>query len=434
MEKEKLYPLLLNKLESIRDDKNSIENQEGPFYKNRIRVIISFKTNEDRDNFLTQRKNIKFKKKFEIIPSITSSLSIKKIKKLTENKLIKQIEEDQKLFLNVYDLIQELNLIDFKGSQFSFTGKRVNIGIIDTKIQSFYESFYQSKINVGYEKQGNNLNKNYIDRDQVSHGTITANLITNQLKSKEGFRLGVAPDAKIYDLSLSYKNENYYFSDILSIFDKIIKNQIPLDILLISFSSSEPSSGNDILSRGCNIIVKENNIHLVVPAGNLGSELGTITSPGAALEVITVGSISDDGKISHFSGRESKPLENNKPDIYLRGEEVEIKLEKKNSIKVSGTSISAAIATGIIALLKEYDKNLTTKQIKELFNKHHGDFGGNIDIIKLFSEFGIFSPKLVSYKYLLKRSLWVSIQILIILIALFFWQEIYNIVRLIYGF
>jgi hypothetical protein len=39
-----------------------------------------------------------------------------------------------------------------------------------------------------------------------------------------------------------------------------------------------------------------------------------------------------------------------------------------------------------------------------------------------------------SYMYLVKRSLWIVIQFTIIIILVFFWKEIYNLIRLIYGF
>ncbi|MBY9005535.1 MAG: hypothetical protein KGD63_02150 [Candidatus Lokiarchaeota archaeon] len=43
-------------------------------------------------------------------------------------------------------------------------------------------------------------------------------------------------------------------------------------------------------------------------------------------------------------------------------------------------------------------------------------------------------PQLVPYKYLLKRSIWTAIQIIIILVILFFFTEIFKFIRSIYGF
>lgn len=43
-------------------------------------------------------------------------------------------------------------------------------------------------------------------------------------------------------------------------------------------------------------------------------------------------------------------------------------------------------------------------------------------------------PEIIPYNYLVKRSIWIAIQILIILVLLFFSSNIYNLIRSIYGF
>jgi len=435
MEKHKIFPLFLKKLNNFEEinnnSANTIENDLDP---NRLKIIISFKTIEEREKFLLEKKNFQILDKFDLIPSISTQISLKEIKRLSKNELVSQIEEDQRLFTSSYEILDLLNLNEYKRSQLNYTGKGINIGIIDTMIQSYYQSFYRTGIDGNYISFEKNERKELKKREKISHGTLSANVIINQLKNKEGYRLGIAPDANLYDLSL-YKKENiFYFSDILHQLDKIRAEKFPLDILLINFSTSEASDGNDILSNACNKLSKKEDIIIVVPAGNFGLKLNTIGSPGASSEVITVGSIDYYGNISNFSRKNTSIKNGFKPEMFFPGSKIQIKLEKNFSLEVSGTSFSAAIATGFIALLKEFDNTLTSEEIKKKFNKYNNIFGKNVNAVKFFKQNAGYYPNLVSYKYLLKRSLWVSLQILIIIIVLFFWREIYNLIRLIYRF
>jgi serine protease AprX len=431
---DKLYPLFLKKLKNI-ENKEILNGKKKPKdSQDYHRIVISFETLENRDTFLCENEDFSVLDTFQLIPSVISLQPLPKIKNLSKNPLIRRIEEDQVLHLNNNDIGKPLGLNRLKTSQFNFTGKNVNIGIIDTKIQSYYESFYQSKLRGHYRNQTEGSKKNYRISEDISHGTLIANILINQLKNRDEIRLGIAPDANIYDLSISNNRRKTYFSDIIMIFDRISEDYIPLDIILISFSTSEPSDGEDILSNACNLLIEQQGIIIVAPAGNIGPKPASITSPGAASKVITVGSLEENGKISKFSARGPTLSGISKPDIYFPGAKIGIKLERNHTFNVSGTSIAAAIATGIIALIKEYDRGLETEEIKEIFSKYQRDYSRGIDLPRLFNNYCIYSPKLVPYKYLLKRSIWISIQIIIILLLVFFWKDIYNLIRIIYGF
>jgi serine protease AprX len=431
---DKLYPLFLEKLKNSENRDISPENQKPKDNKKHYRIVISFETLEQRDAFLFENEDFSVLDTFQLIPSVISLQPLQNIKNLSKNSLIKRIEEDQVLHLNNNEIGDSLGLNRLKTSQFNFTGKNVNIGVIDTKIQSFYESFYQSKISGHYKNLTREFKKKNRRFEDISHGTLTANILINQLKNKDEIRLGIAPDANIYDLSISKNEKKTFISDILRILDRISEEYMPLDIILMSFSTSEPSDGKDFLSKACNLLIERRGIIIVAPAGNIGPKPASITSPGAASKVITVGSIEKNGKISNFSARGPTLSGNFKPDIYLPGANIRIKLERNNAIKTSGTSIAAAIATGLIALLKEYDRGLKTEDIKEIISKIQTDNNRMIDLPRLFNDYCIYSPKLVHYKYLLKRSVWISIQIIIILLVVFFWKDIFNLIRVIYGF
>ena len=67
--------------------------------------------------------------------------------------------------------------------------------------------------------------------NNISHGTLMANLIGNHLLDDNGIVIGIAPNAKIYDFDISNLKEEYYFSNIMEVFDFILINNIKLDVI-----------------------------------------------------------------------------------------------------------------------------------------------------------------------------------------------------------
>ncbi|MFX1555364.1 MAG: hypothetical protein ACFFBV_15680, partial [Promethearchaeota archaeon] len=151
MKKMNVYPLLKKKIE------NFPENQQW-------RVIISFENLSKREKFIEKNKDLKIRGKFDLIPSVNTNLTKEQITNYEKENLIKQIEEDQRLYLSMLDVIEILEFDDYKNSQISFTGKNINVGIIDNGInRNILESEslpYKIKIN----------------KKEITHGTIIASI------------------------------------------------------------------------------------------------------------------------------------------------------------------------------------------------------------------------------------------------------------------
>ncbi len=414
MSNSKIYSLFQ---EQLKNQKDELE----------LRVIISFENTTKRDEFISNNKKLQVLSKYNFIPSICVNLNKDQIKKYGKDKLLKRIEEDQRLFLSIFDFFEIISLNDYKSSQFSYTGNNVKVGIIDTGIRedapSIYNSISKSYILDKGVKKGNKKNL----KSEISHGTILASLICNQFKDSEGKFIGIAPNSKIIDFNISNLKQEYYFSNILEIFDLIIKDNIGLDILLISFTTLNPSDGIDILSLACDLLA-EKGLIVVCPAGNNGPESYTIGSPSAAKNVLTIGSISKMRTISDFSGRGPSLDQRIKPDFCLPGSEIKIPLSNDLTINATGTSVAAAIGVGIIALIKEHSPNASYNVIKELFAKSSTDLGydentqgfGIPNIVNIFKNLNIFLERILPYKYLIKKALAITIEFTIIAIAIYY--------------
>jgi serine protease AprX len=425
---DKIYTQFLKKIECHKGKKTK-----------KFPTIVSFETSSDRDKFASNHQDLEIGYTFSLIPSLSLLLTKSQIQSLTSDRLIKVIEEDQKLELSMLETLKFLDFFSFKKTFGEVTGKEVSIGIIDNGISKKMDTISKNVVESHVFSNGTSKQK---EKDSIyTHGTIIANLICSNFKDKKHDYIGLAPDVDIVDLSISNFNGKYYFSNVLEVLDFIIEKKLKLDILLISFVSSKSSDGSDILSRACNLL-SERNIIILCPAGNTGPEPYTIGSPGAARKVITVGALTKEEVVSNFSGRGPTLDERTKPDICLPGSNIQIPITKGKAALISGTCVSAGIAAGILALIKEYNSDLTYHEAIDLLRKSSVNLNfernsqgyGTINISSIFKRLHGYPEKLISYDYLIKRSLVISIEFVAILIVIFYLASIFNFLRAIFGF
>ena len=416
---QKIYPSFIEKI------------KEQP---KKQRVIISFKNLSDRKNFISKNTKLKIIKKFNLIPSINVSLTKEQILTYDNDKLVKQIEEDQQLYLSMLDVMEIIELSDYRTSQISFTGRNINVGILDVGINKNFPSI--SNIEIIHKKLDNKKKEITLKKEkhEIPHGTIMASIISNQFKDLDENLIGIAPHVKIHDFDVSNSKDEYYFSHILEFFEIIIKKKVMIEVLLISFITSNPSDGKDILSLSCNALV-DKGIIIVSPAGNFGPEPQSIGSPGAAKKVITFGTLEKELTIPEFSGRGPTLDERIKPDFCLPGSKINVPLSQNLRVSVTGTSVSASLGAGIIALIKEFDPTISYDEIIKLLEKSSIDLDydnnaqgkGIITIPRIFKSLDLYHEKIVPFSYLIKKSLKVSIEFLIIFIILFYFFHFFNI-------
>ena len=409
MKNQKIDPILQKRIKDL--DKKMV-----------VKIIISFDDIKKRDNFITKNKKLDIFKKFDCIPSVSLKLKKDEILAFEKEELVKRIEEDQQLYLSISEIDTILNLNRIKTSQVTHTGKNVTIGIIDDGID---DSFPSISNNVKHIRNSADLKK--YRGNQITHGTIMASLINNQFITENLTTIGIAPDSKLIDFDISNLENEFYFSDILRIFDIIITQEVKLDVLLISLITKNPSDGKDILSKTCDMLV-DRGIIIVCPSGNYGPDPTSIGSPAAANKVISIGSITKNFNVAGYSGRGPTVDNRLKPDFCLPGSKIEIPLSEDLKTTVTGSSVSAAIGTGLIALIKEYRPHLPHNELFILLQKYSIDLEldkysqgyGILNTSAIFEEYNLIHEKIIPYDYLIKKSLKITIGFILILIVLFY--------------
>ncbi|MGV9203354.1 MAG: S8 family serine peptidase [Promethearchaeia archaeon] len=423
----KIYPLFEDTLSSFEDN--------SP-----IRCIISFNDKSAKEKFNEKNPDIEILFSILVIPSIVVNLSKEEILGVKNHPDILQIEQDQSLKQCILDIMETLKISEYKTSQITFSGKGIKIGIIDDGIDNDLESIRGTvsqwvQLNKQEEK---NLKKSKRTRsNQFSHGSLLTNLLVNQYLTEDDVLLGICPEAEIYDVDISNKEGEFFISDILRAFDLLLQKKIDLDIILIPFSSSTPSDGKDVLSKACNRLTKEKFI-IVCPSGNYRNNRKIIGTPAAATHVITVGALKKSGYVAEFTPKQKEINGRIKPEFFFPGESIQIPLSQHNRVNTTGTSTSAAIAVGIIALLKEFNPKLDSDLIKGIFNKasqrciSRRGLEENIrtfSLVDLFKVLNLYERSVIPYTYLMKRSIKAAIEYIIIFSLIFYVPTIFQLIH-----
>ncbi len=107
----------------------------------------------------------------------------------------------------------------------------------------------------------------------------------------------------------------------------------------------------------------------VVAAGNLGPSLNTVSSPGCAPGVLTVGAVDRDDSTANFSSRGPAIVSHTlKPEIAAPGVAISAAPRAAGSSQayrsMSGTSMATPHVAGAAAVVKQRHPDWTAQQIK----------------------------------------------------------------------
>ena len=218
--------------------------------------------------------------------------------------------------------------------------------------------------------------------DSFGHGTFMAGLMAGTGAASGGRFKGVAPEAEIVSVKVGGRDGSADVSKVLAAIQWVVsfKDRYGIEVVNLSLGTDSVQSPHvDPL----NLAVQRawvSGLTVVVSAGNFGkgdrtrpdgTPYGTVTKPGDDPFVITVGSSDDrespaldDDRLPHFSSWGPTYHREPKPDVIAPGGRVislsapGSEIDKIPSGKLngtyrrgSGTSMSAAVTSGLAALL-----------------------------------------------------------------------------------
>jgi|SRR5579859_950939 len=283
----------------------------------------------------------------------------------------------------------------------SDTGAGVTVAVLDSGVDFSHPDLtgHVIAVNVNLSASG--------PSDGFGHGTHVAGVIAGQ--DAAGQYVGIAPGADVVSVKVSDDAGVTHESDVLRGLQWVSQHQASYNIraLNMSLSGSVPQSYATSPMDAAVENVWHQGVTVVASAGNLGAaEEATWYAPGNDPLVVTVGCFDDNQTAA--SGDDSLcPISSHgttedgfaKPDLLAPGRKVvstlasgingqPVALAKTYAdrisadgrhIRLSGTSMSAPMVTGAVALLLARHPDLTPDQIKSLLVSTAINYPGQAD-------------------------------------------------------
>jgi serine protease AprX len=272
------------------------------------------------------------------------------------------------------------------------TGKGIGVAVIDTGIAGQVPDFNdadgssrviaEATINPGATRAG----------DRLGHGTHIAGLIggnsLNRNDALKGRYMGVAPEANLIDVNVAADDGSTTISDVINgmAFVAEKKDELGIRVVNISLNSTvaEPAA-TDPLDAAVEVLWK-NGLVVVTAAGNRGTAAdATHYAPANSPYAIVVGALDDQGTKSMnddvpatWSSRGATQDGLQKPDVSTAGARLISVLAPGAAyadqcpscvvdgayLRLGGTSMAAAVASGAVADLLHRRPEFTPDQVK----------------------------------------------------------------------
>lgn len=252
-----------------------------------------------------------------------------------------------------YDMIEVTTLNDN-----GFYGAGITVAIIDSGIDLSHPEF----------ERYSSGEQSYIWRDYVSnnpepyddngHGTAMAGLIA-------GKNYGVAPRVDLIIVKTITADGSGEVDNIERAIKFAVNNGA--DVISLSLGGGRfPIIGTDAETEAENAITK--GVFVIAAAGNDGeNDNGDVDSPSNVDLAISVGSVDENGRIAKFSSRgdndgflpiarDDRKDPNKKPEIVAPGVDIKVPMTDDQYGITSGTSVSTAFVSGLVALTLEANK------------------------------------------------------------------------------
>jgi len=262
---------------------------------------------------------------------------------------------------------------------YSINGSGVIIGILDTGIDGHHPDFYFPNgtckiiINVSMVPDEPPI-------DYYGHGTHVAGIAAGTGVASHGKFTGVAPGALLANIKVINKEGIGYDSWIIAGIEEAVEDGV--DIINLSLGGGMNGDGSDPLSMAVDWAV-DNNVVVVVAAGNEGPHYSSLGTPAVAKKAITVGAISKDYKLAEFSSRGPTGDGRPKPEVVAPGVNIIAPLARNSTlsksledyilygdggdyIPLSGTSMAAPHVAGLAALIKQVHPDWNASAIRSV--------------------------------------------------------------------
>lgn len=287
--------------------------------------------------------------------------------------------------------------------ELGFNGSGIGVAIIDSGVTPWHDDLSNAAGAQRVVRFVDFVNGAQTPYDDYGHGTHVAGIIAGNGFDSNGARSGIAPGANLIVLKVLDAQGRGHLSNVIAALDYAVEHRSELNIRVVNVSVASgvyESYDLDPLTLAAQRAVAAG-ITVIAAAGNNGrsaaghTQYGGVTSPGNAPWVLTVGASSHmgtvdraDDTIAAFSSRGPGAINGGaKPDLVAPGVGIE-SLANPNSalyssasayllsgtvgtsylpyLSLSGTSMSAPVVAGTVALMLQANPLLTPNEVKAI--------------------------------------------------------------------
>ncbi|SES70424.1 S8 family peptidase [[Clostridium] polysaccharolyticum] len=275
-------------------------------------------------------------------------------------------------------------------------GQDIGVAVLDTGIIPHPDFVSVKNRIIAFQDFVNGSSKMY---DDNGHGTHVSGILAGDGFASRGMYCGVAPACNIISVKVLNQKGNGDINNVVAGLRWVVQNKERYNIRIVNISVG--TTAKSVISEDSELVkavdmVWDNNIVVVVAAGNGGPHPKTIGAPGISRKVITVGASDDDiavdlmGKSTKdYSGRGPTSACIKKPDVVAPGSRIIScnAMKRQNPLfgfskgnmsyytEKSGTSMSTPLVSGAAALMLSKHPEYTTRDVKLKLRECSDDLG-----------------------------------------------------------
>jgi subtilisin family serine protease len=373
----------------------------------RSRVIVRFGTRTDA-RAITERRG-RARGRLEAQRALVAEIDNAELEALAADPRVERVMIDRPVFPTLFRTGAAVGAT-LARQEFGLTGQGIGVVVIDSGVAAWHNDLYladgvtrlDGRVAHFKDFTGTSTSPDAVS-DEYGHGTHVAATIAGSGFDSGGARSGIAPGAHLIVFKVLDADGHGYISDVIAAIDYAVAMKDVFNIRVINLSVASgvfESYRHDPLAQAARRAVAAG-IVVVTAAGNLGAtedgaiQYGGVTSPGNDPSVITVGASSHQGTarrsddvVAAFSSRGPTWIDfAAKPDLVAPGVGTESAVDPSSTLalahpdyllpgtqatggtpylSLSGTSMSAPVVAGTVALMLEANPALTPNAVKAI--------------------------------------------------------------------
>ena len=266
-------------------------------------------------------------------------------------------------------------------------GKGITIAVLDTGLWQDTTQMYGSRILASINVVNGGTGP--VNSDPYGHGTHVTSIAASGAQALSGAYQGIAPKANLVIVRAFDGEGAGRYSDVIAGVNWVVANRARHKIRVLNLSFGAPPQSyywDDPLNQAV-MAAWRAGIVVVAASGNSGPTPMTIEVPGNVPYVITVGALTDgttpydatDDRLASFSSTGPTYEGFVKPEIVSPGGHIAASMSSSSYLAnidpesmalgqqlftMSGTSMAAAVTSGVVALMLQDDPSLTPDTVK----------------------------------------------------------------------